>query len=84
MIPFQFNPTQTFNETKHVVDVMAKEYLDKANSDVDHLVPVKVTADGNCLYHSIVLLMNNPSITTDELRGIQVSFSFCTIAQYKL
>lgn len=70
MIPLQFQPTQTFNETKHVTDVIAKEYLDKANSDVRHLVPVKVTADGNCLYHSIVLLMNNPSVTTDELRGI--------------
>ena len=70
MIPLQLQSTQTFNKEKHVVDVIAKEYFDKANSDVRHLVPVKVTADGNCLYHSIVLLMNNPSVTTDELRGI--------------
>lgn len=59
-----------------MVDVIAKEYLDKANSDVRHFVPVKVTADGNCLYHSIVLLMNNPSVTTEELRGIEIYLSF--------
>ena len=70
MIPLEFQSTQTLNVITHVVDVIAKEYLDKARSDVPHLIPVKVPADGNCLYHSVVLLMNNTSITTDELRGI--------------
>ena len=50
----------------------AKEYLQKATADVHHLVPVDVMADGNCLYHSIVLLMNDSSITANELRGIQI------------
>ena len=76
LMPLQFHLTQVFDERKHVVDVIAKEYLEKANSDVHHLVPVTVPADGNCLYHSIVLLMNNPSVTTDELRGIEIYFSF--------
>ena len=70
MIPFQFHPTEVFDETKHVVDVVAKEYLERATGDIHHLVPVDVIADGNCLYHCIVLLMNNPSVTTSELRGI--------------
>ncbi len=69
MAPIQFHPNQVFDKTKHVVDVIAKKYLEKANSNVHHLVPAKVPADGNCLYHSILLLMNNPTVTTDELRG---------------
>ncbi|CAF1457668.1 unnamed protein product [Rotaria sp. Silwood1] len=68
MIPLQFYPTQVFNETKHIVDVVAKAYLEKATGNVHHLVPVEVIADGNCLYNSIVLLMNDPSVTTSELR----------------
>ena len=70
MPPLQFYPNQVFDERKHVIDVVAKEYLEKATADVHHLVPVEVVADGNCLYHSIVLLMNNSMVTTSELRGI--------------
>ncbi|CAF1667127.1 unnamed protein product, partial [Adineta ricciae] len=68
MRPLQFYPTYVFDETKHVVDVVAKEYLDKATVDIHHLVPVDVPGDGNCLYNSIVLLMNNPLVTASELR----------------
>ncbi|CAF1644760.1 unnamed protein product, partial [Rotaria sordida] len=67
-IPFQFHPIQVFDETKHVVDVIAKEYLQKATGDTHHLVPVDVFGDGNCLYHSIVVFMNNPLVTVSELR----------------
>ena len=70
MTPFQFYPIHVFDETKHVVDVIAKEYLQKATDDTHHLVPVDVPGDGNCLYHSIVVLMNNPLVTASELRGI--------------
>jgi hypothetical protein len=59
-----------FDETKHVVDMAAKEYLQKATGDVQDLVPVEVNPDGNCLYGSILLLMNNRMVTTSELRGI--------------
>ena len=76
MTPIQFHPNQVFDDIKHVVDVIAKKYLEKATGDVHNLVPVEVIADGNCLYHSIVLLMNNPVVTTSELRGIQISLSF--------
>ncbi|CAF3561648.1 unnamed protein product [Rotaria socialis] len=68
MIPILFNPDQVFDETKHLVDVVAKTYLRKATDDVQHLIPVDVIADGNCLYNSILLLMNNSMITTSELR----------------
>ncbi|CAF3848636.1 unnamed protein product [Rotaria sp. Silwood1] len=67
-MPLQFRPTQVFDETKHVVDGVAKKYLEKATGDVHHLVPIEVLADGNCLYNSIVLLMNHPAVTTSELR----------------
>ncbi len=66
----EFRPNQVFDEKKHRVDVVAKQYLQQAASDVRHVVPVKTTADGNCLYDSIRLLMNNPAVTTSELRGI--------------
>jgi hypothetical protein len=74
MTPISFHPIQVFDETKHEVDVVAKEYLRKATDDVRHLIPVNVDNDGNCLYHSMVLLMNNPSITASELRGMYISF----------
>ncbi|CAF1536996.1 unnamed protein product [Adineta ricciae] len=68
MRPFQFYPTYVFDETKHVVDVIATKYLQKAADDTHHLVPVDVFGDGNCLYHSIIVLMNNPLVTACELR----------------
>ncbi len=74
MTPISFHPIQFFDETKHEVDVVAKEYLRKATDDVCHLIPVNVGNDGNCLYHSMVLLMNNPSITASELRGMHISY----------
>ncbi len=75
MAPVQFHPNQVFDGRKHVVDVVAKEYLAKATADVHHLLPTEVIGDGNCLYRSILLLMNNPTVTTNELRGIQIYFS---------
>lgn len=72
--PFQFYPIYVFDETKHVVDVIATEYLQKAADDTHHLVPVDVFGDGNCLYHSIIVLMNNPLVTACELRGTTFNF----------
>ena len=69
MIPIQFNPNQVFDERKYLVDAVAKTYLRKAIYDVQHLIPAEVVGDGNCLYNSILLLMNNPMMTTSELRG---------------
>ncbi|CAF4673841.1 unnamed protein product [Rotaria socialis] len=63
-----FHPNQVFDESKHVIDVVAKEYLEKAIDNVDHLIPVEVSGGGNCLHESILLLMNNPMVTTSELR----------------
>ena len=70
MTPISFHPIRVFDETKHEVDVVAMEYVQKTTDDVRHLIPVKVNSNGNCLYHSMVLLINNPSITTSELRGM--------------
>ncbi|CAF4266885.1 unnamed protein product, partial [Adineta steineri] len=70
MVPYEFRPNQVFDPKKHILDVVAKQYLEQATSDVHHLVPADVIVDGNCLYHSIVLLMNNPAVTWSELRAI--------------
>lgn len=67
--PIEFHPSQSFDEKKHVVDIVAMEYVKKAAADVHHLLAAKIPADGNCLYHSILLLMDNPTVTVDELRG---------------
>ena len=69
-----FNPKQTFDETKHQLDTAALEYLGKAANDVRHLVPAEVAPDGNCLYHSIVLLMDTTVVTASELRGMTIRF----------
>ena len=69
MAPIEFYPNQVFDERKHVADIIAMKYVEKAADDVHHLIPAKVPVDGNCLYHCIVLLMNDPKVTADELRG---------------
>ncbi|CAF1131041.1 unnamed protein product [Adineta ricciae] len=68
MTPLEFRPYGVFDDRIHVVDLVAKQYLEKAATDVQHLIPVDVDGDGNCLYHSILLLMNNSTLTTSELR----------------
>ena len=50
------------------------EYVGKAANDVRHLVPADVAADGNCLYNSIVLLMDSTVVTASELRGMEIVF----------
>ncbi len=69
MAPIEFYPNQIFDQRKHTADFIAMEYVEKAVNDVHHLVPAKVPVDGNCLYHSIILLMDNSIVTVAELRG---------------
>jgi hypothetical protein len=59
---------------KQSLDAVAMEYVGKAANDVRHLVPVDVAADGNCLYNSIVLLMDSTVVTASELRGMEIRF----------
>ncbi|CAF1186007.1 unnamed protein product [Adineta steineri] len=68
MSPLEFRPYGVFDDRIHVVDLIAKEYLEKASADVQHLIPVDVDADGNGLYHSVILLMNGSTLTASELR----------------
>ena len=74
VMPLQFHPIQVFDERKHEVDLFAKRYLEKADDDLHHLLPVAVPGDGNCLYHSIVVFMNDSTVTADELRGKRIYF----------
>ena len=70
----EFYPNQLFDKEKHQSDAVAMEYVRKAGNDVRHLVPADVAADGNCLYHSIVLLMDSTAVTASELRGMEIVF----------
>jgi hypothetical protein len=70
----EFHPNQIFDEKKHRSDAVAMEYVGKAANDVRHLVPVDVAADGNCLYNSIVMLMDSTLVTASELRSMEIRF----------
>ncbi|CAF1202328.1 unnamed protein product [Adineta ricciae] len=66
--PLKIIPSPTFDETKHTIDVVAHEYLKQASKAVQHLVPIKTIADGNCLFHSVVSFMPDANISDVELR----------------
>ena len=68
-------PEQSFDGARHRLDLAAQSYLKKVNGCPSDVSPAAVTADGNCLYHSIVLLMNDPTIGVAELRGLLFSQS---------
>ncbi|CAF1475686.1 unnamed protein product [Adineta steineri] len=68
MTPLEYRAYTVFDERIHVMDIVAKQYLESASADVHHLIPVDVPADGNCLYHSVLISMNNSTVTTSELR----------------
>jgi hypothetical protein len=73
MAPLQIIPSIEFDDTKHTVDVVAQEYLKQASKGVQHLIPIKVLADENCLFNSIVALMPDSNISAVELRGLSRS-----------
>lgn len=74
MTSLQVVPSIEFDNTKHTVDIVAQEYLKRASTSVQHLIPVKTLADGNCLFHSIVSLMPDSITSAAELRGLSRVF----------
>ncbi len=48
---------------------MAQEYLKRASRSVQHLIPIEILDDGNCLFNSIVSLIPDSNISAVELRG---------------
>ncbi|UJR24370.1 hypothetical protein I4U23_005747 [Adineta vaga] len=66
----RFHPYLTFDHRIHVVDFVTRQYLEKTLVDARHLVPVDVDADGNCLYYSVLVLMNNSMLTAAEITGV--------------
>ena len=67
--PLRFVPEQSFDGARHRLDLTAQSYLKKVIGCPSDLLPAAVPADGNCFYHSIVLLMNDSTIGVVELRG---------------
>ncbi|CAF1311364.1 unnamed protein product [Adineta ricciae] len=68
MTPLQIIPAIEFDNKRQTIDLVAQEYLKQASKTVQHLVPLKTLADGNCLFHSIVSLMTDSNISDVELR----------------
>ena len=62
-------PEQSFDGARHRLDLPAQSYLKKVTGCPSDVLPAVVSADGNCLYHSMVLLMNDSTIGVAELRG---------------
>lgn len=58
-----------FDDNKHTVDYVAQKYLEQASKSVQHLIPVRTSIDGNCLFHSVVAITSSSDISVVELRG---------------
>lgn len=69
MKPLQLTPLLVFDHTKHMIDTVAQKYLEQASKSIQHLTPIKIMTDGNCLFNSIVSLTPNFGISSVELRG---------------
>ncbi|CAF3794588.1 unnamed protein product [Rotaria socialis] len=68
MAPLQLILPREFDERKHIVDSMAQKCLQQASKSVQHLVPIKSVADGNCLFNSIISLLPDSNLSAVELR----------------
>ena len=68
--PLKIIASTEFDNTKHTIDVVAYEYLKQASKSVQHLIPIKVLSDGNCLFNSVVSLVPDSDLSVVELRGI--------------
>ncbi|CAF3363334.1 unnamed protein product [Rotaria sp. Silwood2] len=69
-----------FDENVHTVDEHAKELLEEHTTiSTDEVVPVTVTGDGDCLFHSLQTLY--PTMSINELRARCID-ELCTHEQY--
>lgn len=68
-INFDYTPIAEFDTKKHsnCIDTVAQSYM-KNQERFDNFVPLSSEADGNCLYHSIKLLMPTMMASITELR----------------
>jgi hypothetical protein len=73
MEPLELIPPIEFDIRKHTVDNVAQTYLAQASKNVQYLIPIKSSGDGNCLFNSIVSLMPDSGVSASELRGLLVS-----------
>ena len=82
MAPIQITPSIEFDDNKHIIDVVAQEYIKHASKSVQHLIPIKILGDGNCLFNSIVCLMPDSNISAVELRGLSCLLYIYSIEMY--
>jgi hypothetical protein len=74
LTPIRFTPITHFDPAVHKIDQQAKIYLQKASLDVQDMVPVEVTADGNCLYNAVICLGGTAVLTPSELKGMHLQY----------
>ncbi len=72
MPPLQLFLPIEFDERKHAIDTMAQQYLKQASKSVQHLIPLRSLANGNCLFNSIVSLVPESGVSAVELRGLSI------------
>lgn len=68
--PLRFVLEQSYDGARHRLDRTAQSYLSKVSECPREVLPAVVPEDGNCLYHSILLLINDSTIGVAELRGL--------------
>ena len=72
MPPLKLFLSTEFDERKHATGSMAQQYLKQASKSVQHLIPLRSLADGNCLFNSVVSLVPDSSVSAVELRGLSI------------
>jgi len=72
MPPLQLFLPIEFDERKHLIDSMAQQYLKQASKSVQHLIPLRSLADGNCLFKTVVSLVTDSGVSAVELRGLSI------------
>jgi len=72
MTPLSLTPPIVFDSKIHIIDTIAQKYLEKASKSVQHLVPIKTLAGGNCLFNCIISLTPYLNLSDVELRGLSM------------
>ncbi|CAF3827032.1 unnamed protein product, partial [Adineta steineri] len=68
VLPLRLFLPNEFDELKHTIDTIAQQYLKQASKSVQHLIPLRSLADGNCLFNSVVSLVPDSGVSAVELR----------------
>ena len=82
VIPIKFTSVTHFNPAVHKVDHEAISYLQQTFSDLQNMIPVKVSGNENCFCNSIICLNGITVLTPSELRGRYLQHKYTVVLLY--